>query len=104
MSNDKCCLFVHNFAYFSLFFKPVFSKIYLNKFKLHHLYMYLYLCVWINLYNIILIKLVFENLKFMIECEVDGLESVQLLLKIVLQSKWLVLNQENINFPDLKTR
>ena len=40
----------------------------------------------------------------MIECEVDGLESVQLLLKIVLQSKWLVLNQENINFPDLKTR
>ena len=52
MSNNQCCLFVHNFAYFSLFFwKPVFPKIYLNKFKLHHLYMYLYLCVWINLYN-----------------------------------------------------
>ena len=52
MSNDRCCLFVHNFAYFSLFFwKPVFSKIYLNKFNLHLLYMYLYLCVWINLYN-----------------------------------------------------
>ena len=52
MSNDPCCLFVDNFAYFSLFFwKPVFSKIYLNKFKLHHLYMYLYLCLWINLYN-----------------------------------------------------
>ena len=50
------CLFVHNFAYFSLFFwKPVFSKIYLNKFKLHHLCMYLYLCVWINLYNNIII-------------------------------------------------
>ena len=52
MSNDQCCLFVHNFAYFSLFFwKPVFKKIYVNNFKLHHLYMYLYLCVWINLYN-----------------------------------------------------
>jgi len=46
MSNDQCCLFVHNFAYFSLFFwKPVFKKIYVNNFKLHHLYMYLYLCV-----------------------------------------------------------
>jgi len=46
LCNDQCCLFVHNFAYFSLFFwKPVFSKIYLNKFKRHHLYMYLYLCV-----------------------------------------------------------
>ena len=52
MSKNQCCLFVHNFAYFSFFFwKPVFSKIYLNKFKIHHLYMYLYLCVWINLYN-----------------------------------------------------
>ena len=52
MSNDPCCQYVHNFAYFSLFFwKPVFSKIYLNKFRLHHFYMYLYLCVWINLYN-----------------------------------------------------
>ena len=51
MSNNQCCLFVHNFAYFSLLcWKPVFLKIYLYKFKLHHLYMYLYLCVWINLY------------------------------------------------------
>ena len=31
MSNDQYCLFVHNFAYFSLFFwKAVFSKIYFN--------------------------------------------------------------------------
>ena len=44
--NDQCRLFVHNFAYFSLFFwKLVFSKIYLHKIKLHHLYKYLYLCV-----------------------------------------------------------
>ena len=34
--------------------KLYFQKLYLNKFKLHHLYMYLYLCVWINLYNIIM--------------------------------------------------
>ena len=34
-SNDQCRLF-HNFAYLFLFFwKPVFSKIYSNKFKLH---------------------------------------------------------------------
>jgi len=52
MSNDQCRLFVHNFAYFSFFiWKTIYSKIYLNKFKLHHLYMYLYLCVWINLYD-----------------------------------------------------
>ena len=68
MSNDQFRLFVHNFAYFSLFFwKPVFLKIYLNKFKLHHLYMYLYLCVWINLYNNkILEKSVIFRMKFVI--------------------------------------
>ncbi len=32
----------------------LFFQIYFNKFKLHHLYMYLYLCMWINL-NIIII-------------------------------------------------
>ena len=32
------------------FCKTIYSK-HLNKFKLHHLYMYVYLCVWINLYN-----------------------------------------------------
>jgi len=51
MSNDQCRLFVHNFAYFSFFFcEAIYSKIYLNNFKLHHLYLYLNLCV-INLYN-----------------------------------------------------
>jgi len=42
-----------NFAFFFFFFccKIIYSKIYLNKFKLHHLYMNLYLFVWINLYN-----------------------------------------------------
>ena len=55
MSNDQCHLFVHNFAYFSFFIRRTILSKYLNKFKLHHLYMYLYLCVWINLYNIIII-------------------------------------------------
>ena len=45
-SNDQCRLFVHNFAYFSLFFwKPVFSKIYLNKKLQWHLLMYFYFFV-----------------------------------------------------------
>ena len=43
LSNDQCRLFVHNFAFFS-FSKTKYSN-YLNKFKLHHIYMYLYLCV-----------------------------------------------------------
>jgi len=36
-----------DFAYFFSFLLEtcIFQKIYLNKFKLHHLYMYLYLCV-----------------------------------------------------------
>ena len=71
MNYDHCRLFVHNLTYFSFFFcKAIYSKIYLNKFKLHHLYMYLYLCVWINLYNnnniflmqfLIKIDLIFEK-------------------------------------------
>ena len=54
MSKNQCFLFVHNFAYFFSFLLEtcIFKKqIYLNKFKLHHLYMHLCLCVWINLYN-----------------------------------------------------
>ena len=51
MSKNQCFLFVDNFAYFFFFLLEtcIFKKIYLNKFKLHHVYMYLYLCVWINL-------------------------------------------------------
>ena len=47
VSKNQCFLFVHNFAYFFYFLLEtcIFKKIYLNKFKLHHLYMYLYLCV-----------------------------------------------------------
>ena len=40
MSNDQCRLFVHNFAYFFFFCKIINSK-FLNKFKQHHLYMFL---------------------------------------------------------------
>ena len=44
-------LFVYNFAYFSYFFCKTLYSNYFDKFKLLHLYVYLYLCVWINLYN-----------------------------------------------------
>ena len=49
MRNDQCRLFVHIFLF--SFVKLYIQKMYLNTFKLHHLYMYLYLCVWIHLYN-----------------------------------------------------
>jgi len=42
--------FLPYFAFYFFICKAIYSK-YLNKFKLHNLYMYFYICVWINLYN-----------------------------------------------------
>ena len=46
------CKILHIFSFFV--FKTIYSN-YLSKFELHHLYMYLYLCVWIHLSNIIIL-------------------------------------------------
>ena len=44
MSNDQCRLFMNNFVYFSFYFcKTIYSNC-LNKFKLHHLCMYIFMC------------------------------------------------------------
>ena len=41
----------HILSIFFSFVKLYIQNFYLNKFKQHHLCMYLYLCVWINVYS-----------------------------------------------------
>ena len=71
--------------------KTIYLDIYLNKFKLHHLYMYLYLCVRINLHNIIKINNCFAkqhfqanriNLEVKNQLEKSPLMSAQSLIKV----------------------